>query len=114
MVPILIISESTLSKGDLVYMTIMGVPLLCRAGRPQFDTEGIAVIMTDRRVIAFRFPCQLLGRATAARVYREYVATALPTSTPVHSVRSCAADGTTPPLAAPTPTFRHASLLALC
>lgn len=49
-------SESTPSKDDLVYMTLMGVPFLCRAGRPQFDTEGIAVIMTDRRVLGFPFP----------------------------------------------------------
>lgn len=26
---------------------------MCRAGRPQFDTEGVAVIMTDRQVSNF-------------------------------------------------------------
>ena len=31
------------------------ISLRCRAGRPQFDTEGVAVIMTDVKVLSTDF-----------------------------------------------------------
>ena len=41
----------------------LNTPLRCRAGRPQFDTEGKAVIMTDVRVRCRMLAPGILGTA---------------------------------------------------